>query len=93
MPKWESYEEVGTYLLNQFAVKFGLDRVEAKKTFMAIDLEHLGKSMQGVAAINIRSSNSRVHTFISVTLTNHFELILYAFYRLFGFTNTYIPSQ
>jgi len=31
MPKWESYEEVGTYLLNQFAVKFGLDRVEAKK--------------------------------------------------------------
>ena len=48
MPKWESYEEVGTYLLNQFAVKFGLDRVEAKKTFMAIDLEHLGKSMQGV---------------------------------------------
>src|SRR5688572_13347656 len=31
MSKWESYEEVGTYLLDQFATEFGLDRVEAKQ--------------------------------------------------------------
>jgi len=31
MQKWESYEEVGTYLLNQFATEFELDRVEAKQ--------------------------------------------------------------
>jgi len=31
MQKWESHEEVGTYLLNQFATEFELDRVEAKQ--------------------------------------------------------------
>ena len=31
MPQWESYEQVGTYLLNQFAAEFGLDRVEPKQ--------------------------------------------------------------
>jgi hypothetical protein len=31
MPQWESYEQVGTYLLDQFAAEFGLDRVEAKQ--------------------------------------------------------------
>lgn len=30
--KWESYEEVATYLLNQCANKFGLDRVEGKRS-------------------------------------------------------------
>ena len=34
MQKWESYEEVGTYLLDQFAVEFGLDRVEAKQDLL-----------------------------------------------------------
>jgi hypothetical protein len=31
MAQWESYEQVGTYLLNQFAAEFGLDRVEGKQ--------------------------------------------------------------
>jgi hypothetical protein len=31
MPQWESYEQVGTYLLNRFAAEFGLDCVEAKQ--------------------------------------------------------------
>lgn len=31
MPKWESYEQVGTCLLDQFAAEFGLNRVEAKQ--------------------------------------------------------------
>lgn len=30
---WESYEEVGQYLLNEFATKFGLGRVEGKQVF------------------------------------------------------------
>jgi len=29
--KWKSYEEVGTYLLNQFAAEFGLDHLEGKQ--------------------------------------------------------------
>jgi len=29
--KWESYEQVATYLLNQFANEFGLERVEGKQ--------------------------------------------------------------
>jgi hypothetical protein len=28
--RWESYEEVATHLLSQFAQEFGLDRVEGK---------------------------------------------------------------
>ena len=32
MPKWESYEEVAAYLLDQFASEFGLGRVEGKQT-------------------------------------------------------------
>ncbi len=31
MPRWETYEQVGTYLLDQFAAEFGLDRVETKQ--------------------------------------------------------------
>jgi hypothetical protein len=31
MSQWESYEQVGTYLLDQFASEFGLDRVEPKQ--------------------------------------------------------------
>jgi hypothetical protein len=30
--KWQSYEEVATYLLNQFAREFGLSRVEGKQS-------------------------------------------------------------
>lgn len=29
--KWQSYEEVATYLLDQFATEFGLERVEGKQ--------------------------------------------------------------
>jgi len=32
MTKWQSYEEVATYLLNQFAREFGLSRVEGKQS-------------------------------------------------------------
>ncbi len=31
MERWESYEQVGTYLLNQFAAHLGLDHVEGKQ--------------------------------------------------------------
>src|SRR5215210_705819 len=31
MAKWESYEQVAAYLLNQFASEFGLERVEGKQ--------------------------------------------------------------
>jgi hypothetical protein len=31
MEKWRSYEEVATYLLNEFATEFGLERVEGKQ--------------------------------------------------------------
>ncbi len=31
MVKWETYEQVATYLLNEFAKEFGLDRVEGKQ--------------------------------------------------------------
>ncbi len=34
MPQWESYEQVGTYLLDQFAATFGLDRVEPKQELL-----------------------------------------------------------
>ena len=35
--KWETYEEVATYLLNEFADKFGLSRVEGKQRLKGID--------------------------------------------------------
>lgn len=31
MKKWESYEEVATYLLDRFAAEFGLDHFESKQ--------------------------------------------------------------
>lgn len=31
MPEWKSYEDVATYLLNEFAAHFGLDHVEGKQ--------------------------------------------------------------
>ena len=31
MPKWDSYEEIATYLLNQFAQEFGVDAFEGKQ--------------------------------------------------------------
>jgi hypothetical protein len=32
MPKWETFEEVAAYLLDQCAAEFGLDRVEGKQS-------------------------------------------------------------
>lgn len=34
MARWESYEEVAAYLLDQFASEFGLDRVEGKQEIL-----------------------------------------------------------
>lgn len=34
--KWESYEEVATYLLNQMASTFGLERVEDKQSVIGL---------------------------------------------------------
>lgn len=36
MTKWESYEEVAVYLLNQFAIHFGLERVESKQKIVGL---------------------------------------------------------
>ena len=36
MTKWESYEQVATYLLNQFASEFGLERVEGKQNVVGL---------------------------------------------------------
>lgn len=36
MTRWKSYEEVATYLLNQFAEHFGLERVEAKQDVVGL---------------------------------------------------------
>jgi hypothetical protein len=46
MSQWESYEQVGTYLLDQFAAEFGLDRVEAKQEMPGQRSEQAGKSMR-----------------------------------------------
>ena len=53
MPQWESYEEVGRYLLDQFAAEFGLDRVEAKQN---IPGERSGTSWE-IDAKGIRQEN------------------------------------
>ena len=34
--KWQSYEEVATYLLNQFASEFGLSKVEGKQSVLGL---------------------------------------------------------
>jgi hypothetical protein len=34
MARWESYEEVAAYLLDQFATEFGLDHVEGKQEIL-----------------------------------------------------------
>jgi hypothetical protein len=36
MTRWKSYEEVATYLLDQFAGEFGLERVEGKQVIRGL---------------------------------------------------------
>lgn len=62
MPKWESYEEVGTYLLDQFAAEFGLDHVEAKQdvlgqrsgTFWELDAKGVRHGNSGFVIVEFR---------------------------------------
>ena len=46
MPQWESYEQVGNYLLDQLAAEFGY-RVEGNKRYLVSDQERLGKLIKG----------------------------------------------
>jgi hypothetical protein len=60
--KWASYEEVATYLLNQFRDKFGFDRVEQKQiiqgkrsgTEYEIDAKGVYKENEGFVIIECR---------------------------------------
>ena len=54
MPQWNSYEEVGTYLLDQFAGEFGLDRVEGKQS---VPGERSGTSWE-IDAKGVRHGNA-----------------------------------
>lgn len=62
MPLWESYEQVGTYLLNQFAAEFGLDRVEPKQgmlgqrsgTSWTIDAKGMRQGNDGFVIVEFR---------------------------------------
>jgi len=60
--KWESYEEVAVYLLNQFAKEFGLERVEGKQrikgqrsgTEWQIDAKGVRENNEGFLIIECR---------------------------------------
>ena len=60
--KWETYEEVATYLLNQFADTFGLSRVEGKqslkglrsRTNWIIDAKGITKGNEGIIIVECR---------------------------------------
>jgi hypothetical protein len=62
MKKWESYEEVATYLLNQFAEKFGLSHVEGKQKIIGhrsgtdweIDAKGVRKGNEGFIIVEAR---------------------------------------
>jgi hypothetical protein len=66
--KWEHYEEVATYLLNQFRLKFGFERVEKKQsihgkyssTKYEIDAKGVCEGNEGFIIIECRRyTNSR----------------------------------
>ena len=60
--RWESYEEVATYLLRQFAQEFGLDRVEGTQevvgqrsdTTWEIDAKGVRQGYTGFVSIECR---------------------------------------
>ena len=62
MKIWESYEQVATYLLNQFAEHFGLSHVEGKqkikglhsKTDWEIDAKGVRKGNEGIIIVEAR---------------------------------------
>jgi Zn finger protein HypA/HybF involved in hydrogenase expression len=60
MGSWKSYEEVATFLLNQFAREFGLKRVEGKQTIpgcltdWAIDAKGILEGDEGFVVIECR---------------------------------------
>lgn len=62
MEKWSSYEEVATYLLNQFAAEFGLSRVESNQTVVgersgtswAIDAKGFRRGDSGFVIVECR---------------------------------------
>jgi hypothetical protein len=64
--KWESYEEVAAYLLNQMAFAFGLERVEGKQSVMGlrsgtkyvIDAKGIAQGNEGFIIIECRRYTS-----------------------------------
>ena len=62
MKKWESYEEVATYLLDKFASDFGLERFEGKQTIQGqrsgteweIDAKGVRKGNEGFIIVECR---------------------------------------
>jgi len=62
MPQWKSYEEVGTYLLDQFAVELGLASIEVKQkitgkksgTPWEIDAKGIHQGNKGFVIIEFR---------------------------------------
>ncbi|GJQ50488.1 MAG: hypothetical protein H3C64_05280 [Candidatus Kuenenia stuttgartiensis] len=65
--KWESYEEVATYFLNELASKFGLSHVEGKQkiqgqrsgTEWEIDAKGIRQGNKGFVIIECRHWNSK----------------------------------
>jgi hypothetical protein len=66
MPQWESYEQVGTYLLDQFAAEFGLNRVEGKQdvagqrsgTSWQIDAKGVRQGSDGFLIVEFRRNTT-----------------------------------
>lgn len=62
MSKWETYEEVATHLLDEFAEEFGLERVEGKQnvqgersgTTWEIDAKGVKKGEEGFIIVECR---------------------------------------
>jgi hypothetical protein len=62
MSQWESYEQVGAYLLDQFAAEFGLDHVEGKQevgglrsgTSWEIDAKGVRQGTDGFVIVEFR---------------------------------------
>ncbi len=63
---WQSYEEVATYLLNEFAEYFGLEcvegkqRVPGKKTDWEIDAKGIAKNGEGFLVVECKRRKGRL---------------------------------
>ena len=68
--KWQTYEEVATYLLNKFATEFGLDRVEGKQkvkgkrsgTTWTIDAKGTKEGNEGFVIVECRRHTTSKHS-------------------------------